>query len=166
MTKVERWIRVSEFVYWENFIDIIIHSEVTCFRFTMSKRRTNFPRRQLNSENIKGAALCFLSPIVVDKCSVASCNRRCNIDEGLQRGWNEVCRTRDACDKALQGLYSKWIEMSIMNPYYESIGWISKPGLISISFFAGVQSVAFFFSAIGTQGPKKAPKKIKKTTRG
>ena len=60
MTKVERWIRVSEFVYWENFIDIIIHSEVTCFRFTMSKRRANFPRRQLNSENIKGAALCFL----------------------------------------------------------------------------------------------------------
>ena len=107
MTKVERWIRVSEFVYWENFIDIIIHSEVTCFRFTMSKRRTNFPRRQLNSENIKGAALCFLRPIVVDKCSVASFNRRCNIDEGLQRGWNEVCRTRDACDKALQGLYSK-----------------------------------------------------------
>ena len=31
-----------------------------------------------------------------------------------------------------------------------------------ISFFAGVQSVAFFFSAIGTQGPKKAAKKNKK----
>ena len=107
MTKVGRWIRVSEFVYWENFIDIIIHSEVTCFRFTMSERRANFPCRQLNSENIKGAALCYLSQKVVDKCSAVSCKCRCNIDEGRQRGWNEVCRTRDACDKALQGLYLK-----------------------------------------------------------
>ena len=106
MTKVGRWIRVSEFVYWENFIDIIIHSEVTCFRFT-SERRENFPCRQLNSENIKGAALCYLSPIVVDKCSVVSCKCTCNIDEDPQRGWNEVSRTRDACDKALQVFYSK-----------------------------------------------------------
>ena len=94
MTKVGRWIRVSEFVYWENFIDIIIHSEVTCFRFTMSERRANFPCRQLNSENIKGAALCYSSQIVVDKCSVVSCKCACNIDEGLQRGWNEVQDTR------------------------------------------------------------------------
>ena len=106
MTKVGRWIRVSEFVYWENFIDIIIHSEVTCFRFT-SERRENFPCRQLNSENIKGAALCYLSPIVVDKCSVVSFKCTCNIDEDPQRGWNEVSRTRDACDKALQVFYSK-----------------------------------------------------------
>ena len=127
MTKVGRWIRVSEFVYWENFIDIIIHSEVTCFRFTMSERRANFPCRQLNSENIKGAALWYWSQIVVDKCSVVSCKCTCNIDEGLQRGWNEVCRTRDGCDKALQDLYSKWIKMSIMNPCYKSIRWISKP---------------------------------------
>ena len=96
-------------------------------RFTMSERRANFPCRQLNSEKIKGAALCYLSPIVVDKCSVVTCKCTCNMDEGLQKAWNEVCRTRDACDKALQGLYSKWIEMSIINPYYESIGWIRKP---------------------------------------
>ena len=96
-------------------------------RFTMSERRANFPCRQLNSENIKGAALWYLSQIVVDKCSVVSCKCTCNIDEGLQRGWNEVCRTREACDKALQVSYSKWIDMSIMNPYYESIRWISKP---------------------------------------
>ena len=95
--------------------------------FTMSERRANFPRRQLNSEKIKGAALCYLSPIVVDKCSVVTCKCKCNMDEGLQKAWNEVCRTRDVYNKALQGLYSKWIEMSIMNPYYESIGWIRKP---------------------------------------
>ena len=48
-----------------------------------------------------------LSPIVVDKCSVVSCKCTCNIDEGLQRGCNEVCRTREACDKELQVSYSK-----------------------------------------------------------
>ena len=73
----------------------------------MSERRANFPCRQLNSEKIKEAALCYLSPIVVDKCSVVTCKCKCNMDEGLQKAWNEVCRTRDACDKALQGLYSK-----------------------------------------------------------
>ena len=73
----------------------------------MSERRANFPCRQLNSEKIKGAALCYLSLIVVDKCSVVTRKCTCNMDEGLQKAWNEVCRTRDACDKALQGLYSK-----------------------------------------------------------
>ena len=69
-TKVGQWIRMSEFVYWENFIDIIIYSEVTCL-----------------------FALCYLSLIVVDKCIVVSCMCTGNIDEGLQEGWNEVCRT-------------------------------------------------------------------------
>ena len=69
-TKVGQWIRMSEFVYWENFIDIIIYSEVTCL-----------------------LALCYLSLIVVDKCIVVSCTCTANIDEGLQEGWNEVCRT-------------------------------------------------------------------------
>ena len=59
----------------------------------MSERRANFPCRQLNSEKIKGAALCYLSPIVVDKCSVVTCKCTCNMDEGLQKAWSEVCRT-------------------------------------------------------------------------
>ncbi|KAJ7378897.1 hypothetical protein OS493_019588 [Desmophyllum pertusum] len=88
-------------------------------------RRTNFPCRQLNSEKIKGATLCYLSPIIVNKCSVVSAKCVCNIDSGLQRAWDEVCKTRDTCDKALQG----------------------------------IKSVAFFFSAISTQGPKKQPSK-------
>ena len=60
-TKVGQWIRMSEFVYWENFIDIIIYSKVTCL-----------------------LALCYLSLIVVDKCIVVSCTCTGNIDEGLQ----------------------------------------------------------------------------------
>ena len=48
-------------------------------------------------------ALCYLSPIIVDKCSVVSAKCVYNIDDGFQKAWNEVCKTRDACDKALQG---------------------------------------------------------------
>ena len=36
-------------------------------------------------KNIKGAALCYLSLIVVDKCIVVSCTCTGNIDEGLQK---------------------------------------------------------------------------------
>ena len=50
----------------------------------MSERRADFPCRQLNSEKIKGAALCYLSPIVVDKCSVVT--GKCNAI------WMKACR--------------------------------------------------------------------------
>ena len=66
-------------------------------------QRTNYPCIQLNNEKIKGATLCYLSPIIVDKCSVVSAKCVCNIDDGFQKAWSEVCKKRDACDKALQG---------------------------------------------------------------
>ena len=130
-------------------------------RFTMSERRANFPCRQLNSEKIKGAALCYLSPIVVDKCSVVTCKCTRNMDESLQKAWNEVCRTQDACDKALQGLYSKWIEMSIMNPYYESISWIRKPDF-DIIFCRGTKCGLFSLVLSAHKGHRKRRRKIKK----
>ena len=65
--------------------------------------RANFPCRQLNSEKIKGVTLCYQSPIIVDKCSVVSSKCVCNIDDGFQKALNEVSKTRDAYDKALQG---------------------------------------------------------------
>ena len=36
----------------------------------------------------------------MNKCSIVSAKCVCNVSDGL------VCKTRDACDKALQGLYS------------------------------------------------------------
>ena len=64
----------------------------------MSERRANFPCRQMNSEKIKGAALCYLSPIVVDKCSLVSCKCTCNIDAGpterIERGVQDARRLR------------------------------------------------------------------------
>ena len=65
-------------------------------------RRANYPCRKLNSEKIKGVTLCSLSPIIVDTCSVVSAKCVCN-DDGFQKAWNEVLKTRDACDKALEG---------------------------------------------------------------
>ena len=55
---------------------------------------------------IKSAALCYLSPVVLGKCSIISAKCACRVqEEGLENAWNGVCRTRDACDKALQGLF-------------------------------------------------------------
>ena len=45
----------------------------------------------------------------MDKCSVVRAKCVCNIDNGLQNAWNEVCKRRDACDKALQGQY--WLKI-------------------------------------------------------
>ena len=42
----------------------------------------------------------------MNKRSIVSAKCACNVSDGLQRAWDEVCKTRDACDKALQGLYS------------------------------------------------------------
>ena len=67
-------------------------------------RSANYPCRQLNSEKRKGATLCYLSPLIVNKCSIVSAKCVCNVNDGLQKAWDEVCKTRDACDKALQGL--------------------------------------------------------------
>ncbi|KAJ7315079.1 hypothetical protein OS493_038971 [Desmophyllum pertusum] len=56
------------------------------------------------------------------KSSITSAKCVCKVQEdGFEKAWNSVCRTRDACDSALQGM----------------------------------KNVAFFFSAISTQGLKK-----------
>jgi len=69
-------------------------------------QRARYPCRQLNSRTIKSAALCYLSPVVLGKCSLISAKCACKVqEEGFENAWNGVCRTRDACDKALQGLF-------------------------------------------------------------
>lgn len=67
------------------------------------KRRSSYPSRQLNSERIKGATLCYLSPVIVGKCSVVSAKCFLSVEDGLQKSWNQVCHNRDICDKALSG---------------------------------------------------------------
>ena len=69
-------------------------------------QRSRFPARQLNSRTIKSAALGYLSPIFLGKCSILSARCVCKVQEdGFEKAWNNVCRTRDACDSALKGLF-------------------------------------------------------------
>ena len=75
----------------------------TSLHSNMQRACTN-PCRQLNSEAIKGAALCYLSPIIHGKCSIISARCICNVKHhGLEKAWRNVCRTRDTCDKAVSG---------------------------------------------------------------
>ena len=65
--------------------------------------RASQPCRQLNSEAIKGNALCFLSSVVSGTCSIVTANCVCNAKEkALKRSWETICTTRDACDKPFQ----------------------------------------------------------------
>ena len=79
--------------------------------------RTRYPCRQLNSEAIKGAALYYISPIIVGKCSVVKAQCVCKVDEGLKKAWNAVCTTRDTCDKAICGKSDLYI-LDVSDVFY------------------------------------------------
>lgn len=67
-------------------------------------QRATDPRCQLNSEAIKGAALCYLSPIIHGKCSIISAPCTAYVKQlGLEKAWKDVCHMRDNCDKAVSG---------------------------------------------------------------
>ena len=68
--------------------------------------RAKQPCRQLNSEAIKGNALCFMGPVVSGKCSITSAKYVCDVKErDLKKSWDKICATRDACDTAISGWY-------------------------------------------------------------
>ena len=117
-------------------------------------QRARYPCRQLNSKTIRSAALGYLSPVFLGKCSIISAKCVCKIDEeGIENAWKYVCRTRDLCDRKLKGLlltvfhYFKQVSTSL--GCSKSIDQD-----LSISF-VGVKNVAFFFSSISTQSLKE-----------
>ncbi|KAJ7380914.1 hypothetical protein OS493_004499 [Desmophyllum pertusum] len=60
------------------------------------------PCRQLNSEAIKSAALCYLTPVISGRCSIISAKCVCNVkDKVLPKAWSSICKKRDACDSAI-----------------------------------------------------------------
>lgn len=70
-------------------------------------QRARFPARQLNSRTIKSAALGYLSPVFLGKNSILCTKWVCTVqEEGFEQAWNNDCRTRDACDSALKGLFA------------------------------------------------------------
>ena len=113
--------------------------------------RTTKPCRQLNSQAIKSTALCYIRPLILGKCSVVSAKCISKLTEdGLQKAWNSICKTREACDEAIIGEY-----------FYFSCLLLSRCSLYLLEFlllcvtFAGIKNVAFFFSAITAQGQSK-----------
>ena len=120
---------------------------------------TRLPCRQLNSQAIKSSALCYISPIVAGKCSIVSAKCICKVtEEGFQRAWNNVCKTRELCDEAIFGRYLFLVRFRCSFDSY-NISEISKINVLVL--LTGVQNMAFFFSAISAQAPPKGRGKKK-----
>ena len=69
--------------------------------------RAKNPCRQLNSEGIKSAALCYVSPVVSGRCSIVSAKCVCNVRyNSLRRSWASICKTRDSCDTAISSTFT------------------------------------------------------------
>ena len=67
-------------------------------------RRAQQPSKQLNSEAIPGAALCYMSPVVAGQCSIISAKCVFNVKEkDLPKTWNQICKKRDLCDREISG---------------------------------------------------------------
>ena len=92
------------------FSSMIFKLETSCRFFhnpqsTEEMLRAKKPCRQLNSEAIKSAAICYLAPVISERCSVVSAKCICNVKEkALPKSWNAICRKRDSCDRAISGL--------------------------------------------------------------
>jgi len=115
-------------------------------------RSAKNPCRQLNSETIKSAALCYLGPIISGKCSIISAKSICDVQQPeLQQSWSEICPKRDKCDKALTG---KLIISQVFCSKGRSM--YNHSFLLTIS---GIKNVAFFVSAITTHGKPKSKKR-------
>ena len=130
-------------------------------------QRARYPCRQLNSKTIRSAALCYLSPVFLGKCSVISAKCVCDVqEEGFENAWNNVCRNRDGCDRALHGLFVKILSFETCFLSCLVLLFISKStdvdaAIFFLVSFTGIKNVAFFFSAISTQSLKKQTKKKK-----
>ena len=126
-------------------------------------QRSRFPARQLNSRTIKSAALGYLSPIFLGKCSILSARCVCKVQEdGFEKAWNNVCRTRDACDSALKGLFAFFvISMVFSTCWVDEIHQFLLINKFCFLHFSGMKNVAFFLSAITTQRLKKQRDKQK-----
>ena len=124
----------------------IKEKHVSGLTLSFKMQRARYPCRQLNSRTIKSAALCYLSPVVLGKCSIISAKCACKVqEEGFENAWNGVCRTRDACDKALQGLFMCVLfEISSFSVvvWVELIDAASVNNIACFVYFAGMKNVA------------------------
>lgn len=106
-------------------------------------RRAKKPSKQLKCESIRGAVLCYTSPIVSGHCSIISAKCVWNVKErDLSRSLNGIFKKRYLCDKTISGKFE-------FKSLFE-IG-LNKNGLsLSFAFSLSqcITDAAFFFSAI------------------
>ena len=111
-------------------------------------RQAQQPSKQLNSEAICGAALCYMSPVISGQCSIISAKCVFNVKENdLSKSWNHICKKRDLCDREISGLTQLLVAFLLK----VSFTFKNKFDLI----FSGIPNAAVFFSAVATQEKKK-----------
>lgn len=92
-------------IYANSVYSINTEQNLTIILSKMPKARQ--PCRQLNSQLIRGTALCYISPRVVGKCSIISA--KCTLDvkeRNVDRAWRSIVCTRDSCDEAVKGNFN------------------------------------------------------------
>ncbi|KAJ7394852.1 hypothetical protein OS493_000687 [Desmophyllum pertusum] len=90
-------------------------------------QRAKQPCRQLNSETIKSAALCYLTPVVSGRCSVISAKCVCKVkDKALPKSWGSICNKRDACDSAISGIQNVAFFFSAISTQEKKTGSINE----------------------------------------
>ena len=92
---------------FHKFSPMIFKLETSC-RFFHNQRsteemlRARRPCRQLNSEAMNRAAICYLAPVIIGSCSVVTAKCVCNVKEkALPKALNAICRKRDSCDRGI-----------------------------------------------------------------
>ena len=111
-------------------------------------RRAQQPSKQLNSEAICGAALCYMSPVISGQCSIISAKCVFNVKENdLSKSWNHICKKRDLCDREISGL------TQFLVAFLLKLSFTFKNNFDLI--FSGIPNAAFFFSVVATQEKKK-----------
>ena len=74
---------------------------VSGLTLSFKMQRARYPCRQLNSRTIKSAALCYLSPVVLGKCSIIGAKCACKVqEEGFESAWNGVSSIGDEGTRA------------------------------------------------------------------
>ena len=110
-------------------------------------RRAKTPSKQLNSEAIRGATLCYMSPVIAGQCSkmCLQCQRK-GPSKILEFHMQEAGYLRQS---HFRFVFSRHLPKITL---YQSYTIVKKR---FCSIFTAIPNTAFFFSAISTQEKKK-----------
>ncbi|KAJ7394824.1 hypothetical protein OS493_000658 [Desmophyllum pertusum] len=96
-------------------------------RFVVKMSRAKTPCKQLNSEAIRGATLCYMSTVIAVQCSVISAKCVWNVKEkDVHKSWNSICKKQDSCDKAISAIPNTALFFSAKSTLEKKKGSINK----------------------------------------